>query len=344
MVSTIRNTATRLAGRCLSRLPGFISSEAGRSVGILMVHGVHAPAIGKRLPPPSSNVDLDSFTANILTAARQFRFISMTEAAAMFRGEMPLRPRCLVLTFDDSLQCLSQLVAPRLHAWGIPAIFYISTGAIDRRKSYWWLRLEYATHHLRQSPVTLEAAEGGRFVLVPGEQRHEMARLKAFLRTASQQVCEALVSEVEDKVGAALNDSCAEYPYGDIMTWDKARSLSKAGFELGSHTVTHPNLSRLTPESLRDELESSRKRIEETTAAACRHCCYPYGAHSEAVCDMARTAGYETAVTTIGPGFNRQGADLFRLRRFAMPGEAYKLSWLLSRMANDHGSDGGREY
>jgi polysaccharide deacetylase family protein (PEP-CTERM system associated) len=44
---------------------------------------------------------------------------------------------------------------------------------------------------------------------------------------------------------------------------DLLRELAAAGHEIACHTMTHPNLWRLTPDDLRDELEQYREAIEQ---------------------------------------------------------------------------------
>jgi hypothetical protein len=79
----------------------------------------------------------------------------------------------------------------------------------------------------------------------------------------------------------------------------------------------------------RRELTESRRRIESQTGAPCRHFCYPYGGCSPEVQRETAAAGYSTAVTTLGPGWNAPGADLFGLRRFTLVARPAKLSRLL---------------
>lgn len=84
-------------------------------------------------------------------------------------------------------------------------------------------------------------------------------------------------------------------PYEDELTpmsWDELAELAELGWELGSHTRTHPHLPTLMPDDLRDELEGSRSDLEERTGAPCESIAYPYGDHSDAVVAASRRAGF----------------------------------------------------
>lgn len=78
------------------------------------------------------------------------------------------------------------------------------------------------------------------------------------------------------------------------LTWEDAASLAGRGWEVGSHTATHPLLTRLDDEGLRTELSRSRSAIAERMGS-CSSLAYPYGQADERVAEAARSAGYEVA-------------------------------------------------
>jgi len=84
------------------------------------------------------------------------------------------------------------------------------------------------------------------------------------------------------------------------MSWEELRELDAEGWEVGSHTESHPRLPRLEGDALRGELERSRAECEEQLAAPCRSIAYPFGDHSPAVVAAAGAAGYETAGAVAG--------------------------------------------
>ena len=320
----------RLVASGLPVLAKFRPQVAADSVAIIMVHGVHDESEGLGRALSTSSVSLKSFEANILALSRVYSFVSMDDVVAMLTGNAAWRTRCLTLTFDDSLKSHTSTVAPKLVRWGIPATFYISTEVIETQRPYWWMRLEYAVSRLDGQTVTLEIPERGRFVLEASRSAQVLRELKTVLRGAVSAECERAINMVESQLGVSPADLRNAYPHSRVMTWKDVKQLKELGMTIGSHTVTHPNLTLLSGGELRLELESSRNMIEQQCQTSCRHLCYPYGAHSDSVCEAARAAGYASAVTTVSPGWNQKGGDVFRLRRFAMSGEPYKLCFLLS--------------
>ena len=99
------------------------------------------------------------------------------------------------------------------------------------------------------------------------------------------------------------------------MSWDELRELAAAGVGIGSHTVGHPHLPRLGDAELADELEESKRRVEDELQQPCPLLAYPYGEHDERVRQAARAAGYERAYALkarSGDAYAAPRLDLYR--------------------------------
>ena len=83
----------------------------------------------------------------------------------------------------------------------------------------------------------------------------------------------------------------------DGMSLEQLRTVLDAGWEVGSHTRTHPWLPRLSDGELADELGRSREELREALGIDCDGLAYPFGAHDDRVVAAAARAGYTSAVT-----------------------------------------------
>jgi len=83
------------------------------------------------------------------------------------------------------------------------------------------------------------------------------------------------------------------------MTPTQIRTLIDDGWELDSHSMTHPNLTTVNADRLRYELEESRRRLQEQFDQPVNFFCYPGGAHNAAVMAAAQAAGYLGATTVV---------------------------------------------
>jgi peptidoglycan/xylan/chitin deacetylase (PgdA/CDA1 family) len=88
------------------------------------------------------------------------------------------------------------------------------------------------------------------------------------------------------------------------ISWDQAGTLRDEGWEIGSHTRTHPHLTRLPDPALGEELTASREAIEQRLGGPCRSIAYPYGDVDQRVLAAAERAGYTTGAGLAGH-FNR---------------------------------------
>jgi peptidoglycan/xylan/chitin deacetylase (PgdA/CDA1 family) len=81
------------------------------------------------------------------------------------------------------------------------------------------------------------------------------------------------------------------------MSWQELERLAGDGWEIGSHTCSHPRLSSLPAAEITHELEASRAEIERRLDRPCETLAYPYSDYDQRVVRAARAAGYRLAAT-----------------------------------------------
>ena len=104
------------------------------------------------------------------------------------------------------------------------------------------------------------------------------------------------------------------------LTWSQLDELHTAGFEIGSHTVTHPDLTRVDADRLQVELRRSREEIEDHTGESVEVISFPFGRYNRAVIDACRQAGYRK-----GCGFWRHKKDKKSKETFVLERKACYL-------------------
>jgi peptidoglycan/xylan/chitin deacetylase (PgdA/CDA1 family) len=93
--------------------------------------------------------------------------------------------------------------------------------------------------------------------------------------------------------------------------------MAVAGVEFGSHTVTHPIVSRISLDELEREIGDSRARIQAELRSDCPLFAYPNGSRADfgpREKQALRAAGYHAAVSLQGT-LNRARPDLFEIDR-----------------------------
>lgn len=101
------------------------------------------------------------------------------------------------------------------------------------------------------------------------------------------------------------------------LNWKQVKEIANAGIEIGSHTKSHSDLTKLDSQALYNEIADSKKIIEDVICRRVKYFAYPYGARqsfNEHIKQIVKETGYEKAYTNI-MGFNVKDFDWYELRR-----------------------------
>ncbi len=82
------------------------------------------------------------------------------------------------------------------------------------------------------------------------------------------------------------------------LTWDQIRELQKAGWEIGSHTVSHPDLTKISSSQAANQIKESKIALESALGAIIYSFCYPAGKYNEETESFVKSAGYTYAFST----------------------------------------------
>ncbi len=85
------------------------------------------------------------------------------------------------------------------------------------------------------------------------------------------------------------------------MNWDQLKRMADDGINIGSHTLTHPDLRKLSDQDLKKELVESKRILEENLKRKVDFFAYPGGSLDERVKNAVIEAGYKGACATNPP-------------------------------------------
>jgi peptidoglycan/xylan/chitin deacetylase (PgdA/CDA1 family) len=119
------------------------------------------------------------------------------------------------------------------------------------------------------------------------------------------------------KIKENIWDSALGLPRASLLDNDHIRELHRAGYEIGSHSMSHVRLTHLHEDDVWNELSHSRLVLEALLDSRVCSLAYPYGVTSTTVKNTARNAGYLFACS-VGSGPVAFGADPFEIRRITV--------------------------
>jgi peptidoglycan/xylan/chitin deacetylase (PgdA/CDA1 family) len=202
------------------------------------------------------------------------------------------------LTFDDGSINQFRVAVPLMNRLGFAATFHIITGEISGSRylgSFIGRPRRDIVRETERVPTDkdnfFERASAVGYLGLQGTREYHERAGELF---EDSQVSQAyrLIDEAYAKVRHGDFKPIAESkgaPEGRaVLTWDELRALAAQGYEISSHTITHPRLAVLDEANLVYELDKSREEILEhlgpkhTFTVEC-----PYGTEDERVMKYA---------------------------------------------------------
>jgi peptidoglycan/xylan/chitin deacetylase (PgdA/CDA1 family) len=101
----------------------------------------------------------------------------------------------------------------------------------------------------------------------------------------------------------------------NYMSIDQIKEMAAAGWEVGSHSLTHAELTTLTPDRLREEIVDSREKLQELLGVPILTFAYPFGNVGSAEVDYVKFAGYIAGMGATGFRWEQGSTNLFVLQR-----------------------------
>jgi peptidoglycan/xylan/chitin deacetylase (PgdA/CDA1 family) len=276
-----------------------------------------------------------SFRQQLQLLRSRYSVVSPELVRLWCRGEAPLPPRAVLLTCDDGLANASTHMLPILREEKVACLFFVTTESLSDSPAMLWYEELYLT--LRAVP---EGPLHGNFCgLAVQENLNSSVRQRHsfwwdLVSTLSNRDAESrlgFAKAVREHFGMPpdwhLRYVDGQAPRFRLLAPGEIRQLLAGGMTVGSHTISHPKLSRLPADSSWTEISESRRELERALDIPVWSIAYPFGGTdsvSERELQMAERAGYDCAFVNFGGGFRPE------MPRFGIPRLHVTLDMALS--------------
>jgi len=282
-------------------------SGANAKLSVLIFHRV--------LPEPDplfpDEINVQRFDQLCGWLASWFNVIALDDAVAHLKsGTLPTRAACI--TFDDGYADNHAVALPVLQRHGLPATFFIATGFLDGGRMW----NDSIIESIRA--CTLPALN----LVELGLGRHDLGSVGARRLAISSLIDQIKYQSIEERVHITDHigrKAEVQLPHDLMMTSSEVLAMRKAGMQIGAHTISHPILARLTDAQAREQIEGSKRFLEDLLGERVGLFAYPNGKPGEdyttGTVNVVRSIGFDAAMSTQW-GSSRTGDDLFQVRRF----------------------------
>jgi peptidoglycan/xylan/chitin deacetylase (PgdA/CDA1 family) len=298
----LRLSSLRSAPLALAYWLGAAGSYEGPTARILLFHGTPRSEAG-------------ALERQFRWLKRHFQIVPLRSLVAAAANRDGAIGRKVALTFDDGLRSNVAVAYPILHKLAIPATFFVCPGLVDRGSWLW-------NHEARRRFASLDAP-ARRELAQEWRAPHDVEPFIEWMKTLDFDVRTRVAARVREAT-PRFAPTPAEREQCDLATWEDLRRLDPAVVTIGSHTLTHAILPRISSADAEIEVRDSRQRLERGLQRPVELFAYPNGNHNAAVAACVRKH-YRAAVTA-SRGWVCRGADAHELPRLAAPPGVLRLA------------------
>jgi peptidoglycan/xylan/chitin deacetylase (PgdA/CDA1 family) len=298
-----------------------VARLGSRSMLILTYHGIRPDEV---LPPSvnlqGKHVSQSAFAEQIdWLSLAGYRFLDGGELHWMIRRRRPARGPAVAITFDDGYANNFTAALPILHDRSIRASIFLVGEFIARRKPLWVDRLEQAFVRATADEIVVDIDNRKRPLQLRNlaERRLAEASTRAMCKRLSSSDRERVLDSLISRLAAPSTPLPILY---HPLSWTQIDELQQAGWEIGTHTMTHTILAGLDAQDVRQEVGHAKTIFEDRLGVVCDLFAYPNGlrgdftpATQRLLSEMGKVCAFASIEGRVKGGF-----DPFAMRRVAV--------------------------
>ena len=305
-----------------------------RRLMVLCYHGVVANEYSGgdelRRHAYRNTVSASEFERHMSILRRKYTPVSPRQVADWAERGSRLPERAVLVTFDDGYRNNLTHALPILQRHGIEALISVATDYIGTDRLLWPTEVEVRVGQAAGGSG-IPAPDGEGDLTIPGNAVDRRVQLDG-IRAACKRMPSDQLASYLDRLRSAteVREADMDPELAAFLSWDDVRELAAGSVTIASHTMSHPILTRIDAEQLRNELRGSKQRIESELGLDCPYFVYPNGGredYSPDVVEAVAEAGYGVAFRLMNGLNPEQSVPRFAIDRVDVPGHAARSAF-----------------
>jgi peptidoglycan/xylan/chitin deacetylase (PgdA/CDA1 family) len=267
---------------------------------------------------------------------KNYQILTLDEVIQGFKSRVGFRSPSVAITFDDGYLDNYTLAYPVLKKHGVPATIYLTTDFIGTSQRIWTDQIEFMLLGSGKEQFNLPRLFGDRELRIrtKKEKEHVSNEITEALKKRPDaertEIMYELFKTLEMKGNPGRN--CEERI---MLNWDEVKEMANDGFVIGSHSHTHPILSRMPIQKAKDEILQSKKIIEGTLGIKVEHFAFPNGKEddfNEELKDYCQEIGFESVASVVYGTNDVSNGNTYALKRIGATSPVWMLAGELVKL------------
>lgn len=262
-----------------------MSIKTTKGLRIIVYHG-----ICKKNPYKFNSRFLSEkqFESHLIIFKRFFNMVSLEDLKA---NQLSNKKLNVMITFDDGYRNNFELAIPLLEKHQTPAVFFVTT--LPEGESYLFNDVLDVFSFIGPSEITINTIRFTKEKYFK-HYRYFSERKTMLAQTFQNLSCEGRSNVVKQLYAYVPKENFIEYKeYMELMNKEMLVTIaSKKEMAIGSHGVSHVDLSKISPHEAKEEIATSKRVLTEITGQTIDTIAFPYGRYNKELIMACKASNY----------------------------------------------------
>lgn len=321
LLKSLAHSGIELLG--INHLTRFLTRRQSR---ILMYHRIIDHPLIPAITPAQ-------FEQHLQYLSRHFNVIPINELLER-RNSDTLADNSISITFDDGHYDFYENAWPLLKKYSLPATLYVTTGFIDRECWLWPDLIKYILSQTKHREILYQ---GENLSLTSNNILNIWDKIATDCLQMSNEDRSKFIIKLATSIEVDINTVPSDL--FSAVTWRQLSEMLDEGLDIGSHTVSHRIMSKLSTTEKEMECVASKITIETKLSTKISGLCYPNGQPEDVDNEMqsiAERSGYSYAVLAYPA---QSSNNKYQIGRQAAPSSIQPLRRILDGISRQNSYD-----